>query len=63
MAYLDDVIMNTVPVDPFPDGRNMFDGKHPCTLCGTDLSIRDLHLKLALRMKDVNRLADRVQSG
>ena len=61
LAYLDDTITNTVPVDPVPNFKTDFDDKDPCTLRGADLSDENLQRRLALRAKDVSRLAERVQ--
>jgi hypothetical protein len=60
-AYLDDTITNIVPADPVPDWCERFDGKDPCTLRGTDMGVEDDQLRLGLRLKDLNRLAERVQ--
>ena len=61
LEYLDDTITNIVPADPTPNTANTMDEKHPCALRGPDLSIEDLQLRLASRMKDLHRLAERVQ--
>ena len=61
VTYLDDTITNIVPEDPDPALVPPLDDRDPCTLCGTNLDIQDPRTRLALRMKDVNRLAERVQ--
>ena len=61
LSYLDDTITNVVPEDPIPDVPTTFDGKDPCTLRGVDLNIENLEERWGLRMKDVSRLAERVQ--
>lgn len=61
LDYLDDTITNVVPEDPIPDVSTLWDDKDPCTLRGVDLEIANVQERLALRMKDVNRLAGRVQ--
>ena len=61
LEYLDDTITNVIPADPMPDVQGAFDNKHPCSLRGADLDIEDVSLRLALRMKDMHRLAERVQ--
>ena len=61
LDYLDDTITNIVPEDPIPDDSTPWDGKGPCTLRGVDLSLQNTQERLALRMKDINRLADCVQ--
>lgn len=61
LDYLDDTITNVVPEDPIPEVSTLWDEKDPCTLRGVDLDIKNDQERLALRMKDVNRLAGRVQ--
>ena len=61
LEYLDDTITNVVPADPVPDEQGPFDNKDPCTLRGADLEVEDVSSRLAARMKDVHRLAERVQ--
>ena len=61
LAYLDDTITNVVPVDPIPDVSTPWDERDPCTLRGVDLAMGDVPERLAMRMKDISRLAERVQ--
>jgi len=61
LDYLDDTITNVVPEDPIPDVSTSWDEKDPCTLRGVDLEDGNIQQRLALRMKDINRLAERVQ--
>jgi len=61
LDYLDDTISNIVPEDPDPNLTTVFDERDPCTLRGADLRQEDVRKRLALRMKDVSRLAERVQ--
>ena len=61
LAYLDDTITNAVPADPIPDVPAPFEEKDPCTLRGVDLCMENLEERLTQRMKDVSKLADRVQ--
>ena len=61
LEYLDDLITNVVPADPMPDTSGPLDDKDPCTLRGADLSVEDVQSRLAARMKDLSRLAERVQ--
>jgi hypothetical protein len=61
LEYLDDTITNVVPKDPIPDVTVPSDDKDPCTLRGVDLGLENVEQRLALRMKDVSRLVERVQ--
>jgi hypothetical protein len=61
LEYLDDTLTNVIPADPVPDTCGPLDGKDPCTLRGADLDTEDVQLRLASRMKDIHRLAERVQ--
>jgi len=61
LDYLDDTITNVVPEDPIPDVSPWWDEKDPCTLRGVDLELDNIEERLSLRMKDINRLAERVQ--
>jgi len=61
LEYLDDTITNVVPMDPTPDASSPMDNKHPCSLRGPDLGIDDIDVRLAMRMKDLHRLTERVQ--
>jgi hypothetical protein len=61
LEYLDDTITNVIPTDPIPDVATPWDERDPCTLRGVDLGLEDMQARLALRMKDIGRLAERVQ--
>ena len=61
LNYLDDTITNVVPEDPIPNVPALSDEKDPCALRGIDLNMENTSDRLALRMKDVSRLAERVQ--
>jgi hypothetical protein len=61
LEYLDDMITNVVPADPIPDVSTPWDERDPCTLRGVDLGLEDVQTRFALRMKDISRLAERVQ--
>ena len=61
LEYLDDTITNIIPEDPIPDIETNMNGKDPCTVRGTNLATENMQVKLGLRQKDVNRLAERVQ--
>lgn len=61
LGYLDDTITNVVPEDPLPDVESPLDEKDPCTLRGANLDNENVQQRLGLRMKDVHRLAERVQ--
>ena len=61
LNYLDDTITNVVPEDPIPDVPTQWDGKDPCALRGVNLELNDVEERLALRLKDMHNLAERVQ--
>jgi len=61
LQYLDDTITNVVPKDPIPEVSPPWSDKDPCTLRGVNLGMTGIDDRLALRMKDINRLAERVQ--
>ena len=61
LNYLDDTITNVVPEDPIPNMPALSDEKDSCALRGVDLNMENNSDRLALRMKDVSRLAERVQ--
>lgn len=61
LDYLDDTITNVIPEDPIPDVTTAWDDKDPCTLRGVNLNLHDTKERLAMRMKDINRLAEHVQ--
>ena len=61
LDYLDDTITNVVPQDPAPSMSTPWNERDPCTLRGVDLTIENVEERLLLRMKDVSRLAERVQ--
>ena len=61
LDYLDDTITNIVPQDPVPDMSTPWDDKDPCTLRGVNLDLANVQHRLCLRMKDINKLAERVQ--
>jgi hypothetical protein len=61
LEYLDDTITNIVPEDPVPDVFTPWNDKDPCALRGVSLTHENVQERLALRMKDVSRLAERVQ--
>ena len=61
VEYLDDTITNVVPADPIPELVDVFTEKDPCTLRGPSMVEEDIELRLASRLKDVSRLAERVQ--
>lgn len=61
LDYLDDTITNVIPLNPIPDTSTSWDDKDPCTTHGVDLDQEDTQDHLALRMKDVNQLAECMQ--
>lgn len=61
LLYLDDTITNVVPEDPIPHITTVWSEKDPCTLRGARLNTESVLDRLTLRMKDVSRLAERVQ--
>jgi hypothetical protein len=61
LDYLDDTISNVVPEDPAPSVGAAHGDKDPCTLRGVPLDTADVDDRLILRIKDVGRLAERVQ--
>ena len=62
LVYLDDTITNVVPGDPMPDIHAPLDDKDPCSLRGANLGNENLEQRLGLRLKDLHRLAERVQT-
>ena len=61
LDYFHDTITNIIPQDPIPDLSTPWDDKDPCTLHSVNLDLGNVQNRLALRMKDINKLAERVQ--